>query len=95
MIQGKEGRNERARICTGEKCQCARTWLVDWVGGCASVAAKSFKLGEGTQECSRVILIAVKFLCQKSPRPTASQFHSDWRSGEGKKECTDTEREEE
>lgn len=66
-------------------CVCVQVWLVGWVGGWASDAAKSFKLGEGMPECSRVILIAVKFLCQESPQPAALQFHSDWRRSEGKK----------
>lgn len=73
-----------ARICTGEKYQCVRTWLAGWVGGCVSDAAKSFKLEEATQECSPAILIAVKFPRRKSPRPAASQFHSNCRS-EGEK----------
>lgn len=82
-----------ARICTGEKCQCVRTWLAGWVGGCVSDAAKSFKLGAATQERSPAILIAVKFLRRKSPRPAASQFHSNCRS-EGEKSSAQRQREE-
>lgn len=75
---------KRVSVCVG---RWLTGWVAGWVCGCVSDAAKSFKLGEGTQECSPAILITVKFLRLKSPRPASLQFHSDWRRSEKKKKA--------
>lgn len=83
-----------------ERCACVRLggwvagllgpWVGWWVPGWMGVVMtprKSLPSWEKCREHSLAILTTVKFLCQKSPRLPALQFHSDWRrSGEKKKE---------
>lgn len=69
-------------MCAKERAGDLQSVIVSMsgcVGGCAHEAAKSFKLGKGMQECSLVILIRAKFLCQKNSQPATLQFDRDWR----------------